>query len=68
MEFAYRATGTRNVIAFDGAMGGINASNELIRFLIDNAPKVEEDVETRLMPKWLRQRGLSQSVDSAQSA
>jgi hypothetical protein len=68
MKFAYRATGTRNVIVFDGAMGGINASNELIRFLIDNAAKVGEEVETQLMPKWLRQRGLSQSVDSVQSA
>jgi hypothetical protein len=59
MKFAYHVTGTRNAIAFDGAMGGINASSELIRFLVDNAPGVAEEVEKDFMPKWLRQRGLS---------
>jgi hypothetical protein len=59
IKFAYRATGTRNVIIFDGAMGGLNASTELIQFLIANAPKIEETVERDLMPKWLHQRGLS---------
>jgi len=59
IKFAYRATGTRNVIAFDGAMGGLNASPELIQFLIDNGPKIEEKIEKDLMPKWLRQRGLN---------
>lgn len=65
MKFAYHAAGTRNVIIFDGAMGGINASNDLIRFLINNGPKVEEEVTKDLMPKWLRQRGLGNSSDQA---
>jgi hypothetical protein len=59
LKFAYRATGTRNVIAFDGAMGGLNASTGLIQFFFKNGPKVEEKIEKDLMPKWLRQRGLS---------
>jgi hypothetical protein len=59
IKFAYRSAGTRKVIIFDGAMGGLNGSAELIRFLLDNAPRVEEDVERELLPKWLRQRGLS---------
>jgi hypothetical protein len=58
IKFAYRATGTRNVIIFDGAMGGLNASTELIQFFVDNAPKIEETVERDLVPKWVRQRGL----------
>ena len=60
IKFAYRATGTRNVIIFDGAMGGLNASTELIQFLLGAAPRVEEEVERDLMPKWLGQRGLKQ--------
>jgi len=58
IDFSYRATGTRNVIIFDGAREGINASSSLIKFLLENAPKVEEEVERDLLPKWLRQRGL----------
>jgi 4-aminobutyrate aminotransferase-like enzyme len=62
IKFAYHATGTRNVIIFDGAMGGLNGSDQLIQFLLDNAPSVEKKVERELMPKWLRQRGLSQDL------
>lgn len=58
IEFAYRSTGTRNVIIFDGAKGGINASNCLIRLFLENAPEVEKEVERDLMPKWMAQRGL----------
>lgn len=62
ITFAYRVTGTGNVIIFDGAMEGINASESLIQFLLENAPAVEKEVERDLMPKWLRQRGLSQEL------
>ena len=62
MKFAYRSTGTRNVIIYDGAKGGINASRSLIRFFLDNAPEVEEEVETELLPKWLAQRGLGPEI------
>jgi hypothetical protein len=58
VQFAYHATGTRNIIIFDGAREGINASNSLIDFLLDRVPQVEEEVERNLLPKWLRQRGL----------
>jgi len=58
VNFAYHATGTQNVIIFDGAKEGINASTSLIEFLLEKAPKISEEVEKERMPKWLRQRGL----------
>ncbi|MGA2404096.1 MAG: hypothetical protein ABSG91_20710 [Syntrophobacteraceae bacterium] len=57
-QFAYHAAGTKNVIIFDGAREGINASNSLVGFLLDTAPQVAVEVERDLLPKWLRQRGL----------
>lgn len=58
IEFAYSSTGTKNVIIFDGAREGINASFSLINFLLENAVKVKDEVEKELLPKWMRQRGL----------
>jgi len=58
MDFAYRVTGTRKVLVFDGAMGGINVSEPLAELLLQKAPAVSERVEDRLLPKWLRQRGI----------
>jgi hypothetical protein len=62
MNFAYRATGTRNVIVFDGAKEGINASKPFVDFLLANVGKVKEKVEQELMPKWLRHRGLEAAL------
>ena len=62
MNFAYRATGTRKVIIFDGAMGGINVSEPLAELLARKAPAVSERVDNELLPKWLRQRGVDMSV------
>ncbi|AKX97215.1 hypothetical protein MTHERMOG20_10430 [Moorella thermoacetica] len=62
MNFAYRATGTRKVIIFDGAMGGINVSEPLAELLTRKAPAVSERVDNELLPKWLRQRGVDMSV------
>jgi hypothetical protein len=59
VHFAYNTTGTRNVIIFDGAREGVNASTPLIEFLVKSAPQVESEVEGELLPKWLRQRGLN---------
>ncbi|MCS7233146.1 MAG: hypothetical protein N3C62_00070 [Synergistetes bacterium] len=58
MEFAYRVTGTRKVLIFDGAIGGINVSEPLAEYLLKKAPEVNERVENELLPKWLRQRGV----------
>lgn len=58
MEFAYKTSGTRKVIVFDGAMGGINVSEPLAELLIRKAPEVSERVEELLLPKWLKQRGI----------
>ncbi len=59
MEFAYKTSGTRKVIVFDGAMGGINVSEPLAELLIRKAPEVSERVEELLLPKWLKQRGIN---------
>ena len=61
MEFAYKVTGTRKVLIFDGAIGGINLSEPLAEFLLKKAPAVSERVENELLPKWLRQRGVDLS-------
>ncbi len=62
MDFAYRTTGTRKVIIFDGAMGGINVSEPMAELLIKKAPEVSERVDNELLPKWLRQRGVDIAV------
>lgn len=58
MDFARKASGTDNVLIFDGAPGGINLSKSLADFLLEKAPGVNRRVEEELMPKWLRQRGV----------
>ncbi|MGA8832258.1 MAG: hypothetical protein ACLQT6_00270 [Desulfomonilaceae bacterium] len=58
MDFARKASGTDNVLIFDGAPGGINLSKSLADFLLEKAPTVNRRVEEELMPKWLRQRGV----------
>ncbi len=58
MDFARKASGTDNVLIFDGAPGGINLSKSLADFLLEKAPAVNRRVEEELMPKWLRQRGV----------
>lgn len=59
MEHAYAMAKTDKVIAFDGAAGGINCSRSLAEELLARAPAVSQEVENTLMPKWLKQRGLS---------
>lgn len=58
MDFAYKVTGTRKVIVFDGAMNGINVSENMAELLLKKAPAVNERVDNELLPKWLRQRGV----------
>lgn len=62
MEFAYKTTGTRKVIIFDGAIGGINVSEPLAELLLKKAPAVSQRVDNELLPKWLRQRGVDALV------
>ena len=56
--FASRASGTSNIIAFDGAVGGFNLTEPLAELLRSKAPAVEEKVENDLLPKWCQQRNL----------
>ncbi len=62
VHFALRATGTENILVFDGAPGGMNVSPPLAEFLKAKAPAVSERVERELLPHWLRQRGLEVEV------
>jgi hypothetical protein len=59
MRFAYQTAKTDKVIIFDGAVGGINVSQSLARLLEAKAPAVSRRVDDVLLPKWLRQRGIS---------
>ncbi|EPZ42151.1 hypothetical protein [Alicyclobacillus acidoterrestris] len=58
MRFAYRTTGTDKVLVFDGAVGGMNVSASLADHLMKEAPAASAYVESVLMPKWLKQRGI----------
>lgn len=59
MKFAYKTANTDKVLIFDGAIGGLNISHSLLKLLQDRAPHVSKRVDEELMPKWLRQRGIS---------
>ena len=59
MHFAYKVAKTDNVIIFDGAMGGINVSESLAELLVRKAPEVSVRVDAELMPRWLKQRGVT---------
>jgi hypothetical protein len=59
MDFARKMTGTKKVLIFDGAPGGINLSEPLRDFLLARAPAVNRRVEDDLLPKWLCQRGVN---------
>ncbi|QDR82277.1 hypothetical protein [Sporomusa termitida] len=59
MQFAYKTANTDKVLIFDGAIGGLNLSHSLLQLLQAKAPAVSKRVDEELMPKWLRQRGIS---------
>jgi len=58
VNFATKASGTSNIIAFDGAVAGFNLTEPLAELLKSKSQAVEEKVETHLLPKWCRQRNL----------
>jgi hypothetical protein len=62
MDFAYKVTGTDQVIVFDGAPGGLNLSASLAKRLEEAAPEVNERVENELLPKWMNQRGIDPKI------
>lgn len=59
VKFARRITGSENILAFDGARGGINVSEALAEQLRALAPQVTKEVDDILLPKWLGQRGIT---------
>lgn len=56
VKLVEKLSGCTNLVAFDGAVGGINVSESLREFLLERVPKVREKVDKELMPKWLAQR------------
>ena len=58
VRFATRLSGTSNIIAFDGAVGGFNLTEPLAELLRAKTPAVEEKVENELLPRWCQQRNL----------
>ncbi len=59
MAHARRVTGTDKILVFDGAFGGINLSEPLGELLVKRAPEVSRRVDSELLPRWLKQRGIS---------
>jgi hypothetical protein len=68
MHFAYKVAKTDNVIIFDGAMGGINVSESLAELLVRKAPEVSARVDAELMPRWLKQRGVTGKAEQRELA
>lgn len=58
VTFARGFSRTGNILAFDGAVGGINVSEDLAEELLRLAPQVSQKVDSELMPMWLKQRGI----------
>lgn len=58
LNYARRIANTDNIIAFDGSFGSINLSPSLADFMLKKAAEVSRKVDTELLPKWLRQRGI----------
>jgi hypothetical protein len=58
VEFARKFAKTDNILVFDGAVGGFNVSEALAGYMHKLAPIIAEEVDGRLMPRWLRQRGI----------
>lgn len=54
-----RMTGCNYLVAFDGAVGGLNVSESMREFLMERAPIIRKKVDEEYMPKWLRQRGMA---------
>jgi hypothetical protein len=44
---------------FDGSYGVLTVNQPMGDFLRAKAPEVAREVDEELLPKWLRQRGLS---------
>ncbi len=58
VAFAKRFAGTTNILVFDGAVGGFNVSESMSDELHRLAPAISKQVDEKLMPKWLKQRGI----------
>jgi len=58
VDFAQKITGTENILIFDGAVGGFNVSEPLAEEMHRLAPEISRQVDEKLMPMWLKQRGI----------
>ena len=58
LQFAMQFSKTSHVLAFDGAVGGFNASQPLADALYELAPSISREVDETLMPLWCKQRGI----------
>ena len=58
MKIAYRKAGTDKAIVFDGSYESINLSPALGEFFLEKAPEISRKVGEKLLPMWLKQRGI----------
>ncbi len=61
LDFLQKAADTRQVLVFDGAVGGFNVSREMADKMLELAPGASKEVDETLMPLWLKQRGISET-------
>jgi hypothetical protein len=67
LKMACQFARTDKVLIFDGSYGSINLSPPLGEFLIRKAPEISQKVDEELLPKWLRQRGISPTAAAPSS-
>ena len=67
MHLARKLVGTENILIFDGAVGGLNVSEPLASLLMSRASLVSRLVDSTLLPKWLKQRGIKTGMVPAAS-
>ncbi len=58
MESAREFAQTDKILVFDGSFGNITLSPSLAEYLMRKAPEIEDLVEKKLLPLWLKQRGI----------
>ena len=59
LDLALERGNTDKLMVFDGSYGSLTVNQAMADLLRSRAPAVRREVEEELLPKWLRQRGLS---------
>jgi hypothetical protein len=58
VEIARERGNSDNLMVFDGTFGAINCTPSMAEHLLERAPAAAAEVDTELLPRWLKQRGI----------